>query len=96
MPEIFHASESVYDRIESVSISYLQFFGGSWANFIRFWPVEAIKHPVVQLSIHLSVHPPLRAQEPAGQALDPASQAPEPARQASEPLRPGWLALRPA
>ena len=83
MPEIFHASESVYDRIESVSISYLQFFGGSWANFIRFWPVEALKHPIVQLSV-----PPLRAQEPARQALDPASQA-------SEPQRPGWLALRP-
>ena len=37
------------------------------------------------LSIHPSVPPHLRVQEPARQALDPASQASEPARQVSEP-----------
>ena len=72
MPEIFHASESVYDRIESVSISYLQFFGGSWANFIRFWPVEALKHPFVQLSVHLSVRPPLEGPRASQAGLRPS------------------------
>ena len=46
-------------------------------------------------SIRTSVHPPLKAQEPARQALDPASQASEPTWQASEPKALGAAGSRP-
>ena len=56
-------------------------------------PIDWGDFPFVRPFVCLSVHPPLRAKEPARQTLDPSRQASEPARQASEPLRPGWLAM---